>query len=171
MWKVVRDSLGRRNRRLRPINRFKTLGWMNSSPPTCAWYMRPWTGSVCLIYASVNWVSVASNNSMSPVWRQYITWISADLLSIGRNLIEIRFKLFYGNAFETFVCEMAAISSGEAELLSSTDDVNHCLAEFRLGNIKLYLQFLSCISTEMVRVLEIFQRGGQGFINPEYSTP
>ena len=48
------------------------------------------------IYASVNWVSVASGNGMSPVWRHAITWTSAGLLSIGlmgRNFSEIRIKI------------------------------------------------------------------------------
>ena len=37
----------------------------------------------CRIYASLNWVSIGSDNGMSPVRRQAITWTNADLLSIG----------------------------------------------------------------------------------------
>ena len=33
-------------------------------------------------YASVNWVSNGSDNGLSPVRRQVITWISAGVLSI-----------------------------------------------------------------------------------------
>ena len=35
------------------------------------------------MYASVNWVSIGSDNGLAPVRRQAITWTNADLLSIG----------------------------------------------------------------------------------------
>ena len=38
---------------------------------------------LCCIYASVNWVSIDSGNGLSPVRRQALTWINADLQSIG----------------------------------------------------------------------------------------
>ena len=47
------------------------------------------------IYASVNWVLIASGNGLSPVRRQAITCINANLLSIGllrTNISEIRVK-------------------------------------------------------------------------------
>ena len=48
------------------------------------------------IYASVNWVCIGSDNGLSPVRRQAITWTNTDLLSIGAlgtNLNEIRIKI------------------------------------------------------------------------------
>ena len=48
------------------------------------------------IYASVNWVSIGSDNGLSPSRRQAITWTNADLLSIGplgTNFSEIRIKI------------------------------------------------------------------------------
>ena len=63
----------------------------------------------------MNWIRIGSGNGLSPVWRQAITWISSDILSIrplGTNFSEIRIELFVqGNAFENFVCEMTAILS------------------------------------------------------------
>ena len=38
----------------------------------------------CRIYASVNWVSIGSDNSFSPVRRQAITWTNADLMQLDR---------------------------------------------------------------------------------------
>ena len=38
---------------------------------------------MCHIYALVNWVSIGSDNGLSPVLHQAITWTNADLLSIG----------------------------------------------------------------------------------------
>ena len=37
----------------------------------------------CPIYASVNWVSIGSDNGLTPVRRQVITWTNTALLSIG----------------------------------------------------------------------------------------
>ena len=37
----------------------------------------------CRIYASVNWVNIGSDNGLSPVRHQAITWTSAGLLPIG----------------------------------------------------------------------------------------
>ena len=34
-------------------------------------------------YAAVNWANIGSGNGLAPVRRQAITWIIADLLSIG----------------------------------------------------------------------------------------
>ena len=48
------------------------------------------------IYASVNWVSIGSDISLSPVRHQAIAWTNADLLSIGTlrtNFSEIRIKI------------------------------------------------------------------------------
>ena len=59
-----------------------------------------------------------SNNGMSPVWRQAITWTNDGLFSIrhlGTNfraiLIEVQF-FFEEIAFENVICEMGAILSG-----------------------------------------------------------
>ena len=35
------------------------------------------------IYASMNWISIGSDNGLLPVQHQAITWTNADLLSIG----------------------------------------------------------------------------------------
>ena len=50
----------------------------------------------CRIYASVNWVTIGSDNGLSPVRRQAISWTSTHLLSIwtlGWNFSEICFKI------------------------------------------------------------------------------
>ena len=64
----------------------------------------------CLIYASVNWVSIGSGNDLLPVRRQVITWTNADLLLIGlmrTNFGEIRIGIFIifiqENAFQIVV--------------------------------------------------------------------
>ena len=44
------------------------------------------------MYASMSWVSISSGNGLLPAGHQAITWINADLLSIGpyaTNFIEI----------------------------------------------------------------------------------
>ena len=41
----------------------------NSSPPSAAYY------------ASVNWVSIGSDNDLTPVRHQAITWTNAELMS------------------------------------------------------------------------------------------
>ena len=51
---------------------------------------------LCHIYASVNWISIASGNGLSPIQRQAITWTNAHFLSIGpfgTNFREIRIKI------------------------------------------------------------------------------
>ena len=37
----------------------------------------------CRIYASINWVGIGSDNHLSPIRHQAISWTNADLLSIG----------------------------------------------------------------------------------------
>ena len=57
---------------------------INSSPPKCC------------IYASVNWVCIGSDNGLSPVRRQAITWTNANLFSVwplGTHLGEIPIKI------------------------------------------------------------------------------
>ena len=52
---------------------------------------------VCVcVCVSLNWVTIASDNGFSPLWRQSIIWTSAGLLpiwSLGSNLIEIRIEI------------------------------------------------------------------------------
>ena len=43
------------------------------------WLIFPW----CRLYASVNQVSIGSDNGLSPIRRQAFVWTSAGLLSIG----------------------------------------------------------------------------------------
>ena len=62
----------------------------------------------------MNWVSIGSDNGLSPVRCQAITWTNADLWPIGpldTNLSEIRFKIltFSQNAFQNVIVEMSAI--------------------------------------------------------------
>ena len=48
------------------------------------------------IHAPVNWVSTGSDNGLSLVWRQAITWPNADVLSIGSlgaNFSQIHIKI------------------------------------------------------------------------------
>ena len=48
------------------------------------------------LYASVNWVSIGSDNGLSPVSFQAITWTNADILSVGllgANFSEIQNKI------------------------------------------------------------------------------
>ena len=50
------------------------------------------------IYASVNWVRIGSDNGLSPVRRQAITWTNADLLSFGpwgTNFSGIRIEIHF----------------------------------------------------------------------------
>ena len=71
----------------------RSIWWspiFNSSPH----YTSPLHPSA--VYASVNWVSIGSDNGLSPVWRQAITWTNADFLSMGPlgvNLSEIWIKI------------------------------------------------------------------------------
>ena len=44
----------------------------------------------CRIYASVNWVSIGSDNGLSPIRRQAIIQTNADLLAIGPLRINFR---------------------------------------------------------------------------------
>ena len=64
----------------------------------------------------MNRVSIGSDNGLSPVRRQAITWTNAHLLLIGylrTNFSEIWIKIqkFLVNAFENVVCEMMHILS------------------------------------------------------------
>ena len=63
------------------------------------------------IYASGNQVSIGSDNGLSPVWRQAITWNNAGLLSIRpleANFSEILIKaqnFNSRNAIENVICQ------------------------------------------------------------------
>ena len=66
----------------------------------------------CRMYVSVNWVSIGSDNDLSPIRRQAIILTNAGLLSIGplgTNFTEIRLektKIFiHENVFENVVCK------------------------------------------------------------------
>ena len=77
--------------------------------------------STHLPLVSVNWVSIGSDNGISPIRHQAIISTSAGLLSIGHlgtNFSEIlsKIKKLHQNAFENIVCEMAAILSRGDEL-------------------------------------------------------
>ena len=71
---------------------------------------------LCCIYASVNWVSIYSDNGLSPGRHQAIIWTTVGTSLIGplwtnfsENRIEIKTLFIHENAFETVVCEMVAI--------------------------------------------------------------
>ena len=76
------------------------IGQFNSSSP-CAAY----------IYASGNWVSNGSDNGLSPVRRQAITWTNTDSLSIGfyEHLSQNIKHFIRENVFENVVCKMVGI--------------------------------------------------------------
>ena len=81
-----------------------TMQWFTHQPPTPT--------PQCRIYASVNWVSVGSDNGLSLVRRQAITWTNAGSLSIeplGTNFSEIRIEkkqlFMHENVFENVVCK------------------------------------------------------------------
>ena len=82
---------------------FLHLHWLTPPPPNCR------------IYASVNRVSIGSDNGMSPIRHQAIIDSSVGLLPIGpfgTNFSEIWIEtpIFIDkNAFENDFCEMAAI--------------------------------------------------------------
>ena len=72
---------------------------------------------IMLIYSSVNWVSVDSDNGLALNRQQASTWTNTDLLSIGpleinfsKISIEMQKIQIHENAFE-HVCEMVAILS------------------------------------------------------------
>ena len=73
----------------------------------------------CRIYASVNLISIGSDNGLSFIRRQAIIWTSAEQLLIGplgtnfnEILINQNTKLFIqDNAYEKIVCDMTAILS------------------------------------------------------------
>ena len=73
---------------------------------------------LCLIFVSVNWVSIGSGYGLSPIRYQAITWPIADLLSsghLGTNFSEIRLenKIFiHQNVTENIACEMVSIFPG-----------------------------------------------------------
>ena len=55
--------------------------------------------SLIYVYASVNWVSIGSNNGLSPGRRQAIIWTNADILSNITQSTHLNFKY---NFFEIF---------------------------------------------------------------------
>ena len=69
------------------LNHSLTPGWRGTSSPcvtsvTTTWsryFIGPWWHHI----ASRNLVNIGSGNGLVPIWHQGITWISADLLSIG----------------------------------------------------------------------------------------
>ena len=68
----------------------------------------PLVPNICVIYASVNPVSISTDNGLSPIWCQAIIFTNAGLLSIGplqTNFLEIylKSKFFSENAFENVI--------------------------------------------------------------------
>ena len=51
----------------------------------------------------VNWVHIGSGNGLSLIWHQPITWINADLLSIGSIQTNIKYK-----NFRNVICQIAS---------------------------------------------------------------
>ena len=80
----------------------------------------PW----CRIYVSVNWVSIGSDNGLSPVRRQAIAWTTAHLLSIGpleTNFSEIIIKI---HTFSFKKMRLKMLSAKLAAILSRGRRVN-----------------------------------------------
>ena len=81
------------------------------------------------IYASVNRVSIVSDNGLLPIRHQAILWTNAGVLSIGpirTNFSEILIKIkifIHKNASENIVCEMVAILSRGNWINMLTPDV------------------------------------------------
>ena len=68
----------------KPLTDYSDIHMINSSPPKA------------VIYASVNWVSIGSDNGLSVERRQAIIWTSADILSFrhqGTYFDEIVFEI------------------------------------------------------------------------------
>ena len=59
----------------------KLLFW--DCPNVCKTRMHLTHLPLCHIYASVKWVSIGSDNGLSPVRRQAIFWTNAGILLIG----------------------------------------------------------------------------------------
>ena len=86
--------------------------WVNSS-----------SSSPSRIYASVNWVSIGSDNGLSPIRRQDIILTNAGLLSIGplgTNFSEVLIKIQYFS----FTKMQRKTSSAMAAILSRGDESN-----------------------------------------------
>ena len=118
----------------------------------------------------MTWVSIASDNGLSPVRRQAITWTNAGLLSIGpleRNVCEIRIKyksFIQENAVDNVVCEVAASVFGADEfkesggrmdivsLFTASDDflsscqlfLFHAVASLRAGYASIVRKNICC---------------------------
>ena len=67
----------------------------------------------CPIYASVNQVSIISDNDLSPIRRQAIIYTNAKLLSIRlQRIFNKNTKFFiHENTYQNIVCKMTAIVS------------------------------------------------------------
>ena len=83
-------------------------------------------------------VSIGWDSGLSPIRRQAIIWTNAGILFIGplgTNFSEIFDRnsniFIQENAFETIVCEMAAILSWEDELTNPFWDKMACNISYR----------------------------------------
>ena len=78
---------------------------------------------LCRIYASVNWVSIGSDNGLSPIRCQTITQTNAGILFIGPLATHFCEILIHKNASENIVCDMAATLFRGIELNSDQHSI------------------------------------------------
>ena len=90
------------------IEQLKRMLWTNEISWDLSWTHLP----KCHIYAQVNWVSIGSDNGLSPGRRQAIIWTNAGMLSIGplwTNFSEIWIEIYNFSFMQTHLI----ISSGK----------------------------------------------------------
>ena len=101
----------------------------------------------------MNWVSIGSDNGLSPVRHRAITWTNADIILIG-SLLKWNFnrntKLFiHENAFEDVICKMVAILSRGDEL--NAVDIRHCSVK---GENIYIIRILDNLCMNMVQLVD-----------------
>ena len=85
-----------------------------------------------------DWVSIDSGDGFSPIWRQSITWTSADLQSIGplgtnfsEIVIEIQTLSFYIHTWHVYGVEMYKfINSEEDKMNEKQVELSECMIAF-----------------------------------------
>ena len=110
-----------------------------------------YSSSLSATYMSVNWVSIGSDNGLSPIWRQAIILINARLLSIrplGTNFSQIFIKIqkfsfmkMHLKISENIICEMAAILS-KGRWAKGIKNGCPCIVEIRACRVVPWLETL-----------------------------
>ena len=94
------------------------------------------------IYASVNWVSIGSDNGLWSIRHQAIIWTNAGLLSIGTifSEISVKIQIFHSqNAFENIVFETAPIWSMRRWVKSPKSNQSCCPLPLACIYLSLYV--------------------------------